>query len=68
MRADSTGTGTGTIDMPGRWHPIPARINWTGNTGTITLYYNPTTVFEDDRIISAVRERKHHRASARRAR
>jgi len=40
VHADSTGTGTGTITLNAGTDP--QRINWTGSTGTVTLYYNPT--------------------------
>ena len=40
MRADSTGTGVGTIVMPAG--TTSHRVNWTGSTGTITVYYNPS--------------------------
>ena len=39
LRADSTGTGTGTIQMPGGTQPV--RLDWTGSTGTVTVFYNP---------------------------
>ncbi|MEA2879413.1 MAG: hypothetical protein QOF14_4609 [Hyphomicrobiales bacterium] len=39
MHADSTGTGFGTIVMPGG--TTSQRINWTGSTGTVAVYYNP---------------------------
>jgi filamentous hemagglutinin family protein len=41
MRADSTGTGIGTIDLPAG--TTSQRINWTGSTGTVTAYYNPAS-------------------------
>ena len=46
MRADSTGTGVGTLVMG----PItnPTRINWGNSTGTITLTYNPTAFGTQD--------------------
>jgi filamentous hemagglutinin family protein len=40
MQADVTGTGTGTIIMPGGTQSV--RVDWTGSTGTVTNYYNPT--------------------------
>ena len=39
MRADSTGTGIGTIVMPFST-PNPVRVDWTTSTGTVTVYYN----------------------------
>ncbi len=38
MRADSTGTGIGTIVMPASTFTI--RVDWTTSTGTVTVYYN----------------------------
>ena len=53
MRADSTGTGTGTLVMG----PItnPTRINWSNSTGTITLYYNPTGFGTQDNFTTGSR-------------
>ena len=53
MRADSTGTGTGTLVMG----PItnPTRINWGSSTGAITLYYNPTAFGTQDTFTSGGR-------------
>ena len=41
IRADSSGTGTGTINLASGTDS--GRINWGGSTGTVTFYYNPTT-------------------------
>ena len=46
MRADSTGTGVGTIVMPPG--TTSQRVNWTGSTGTVTVYYNPTVFGTQD--------------------
>jgi filamentous hemagglutinin family protein len=46
MHADSTGTGFGTIVMPAG--TTSQRINWTGSTGTVTVYYNPTVFGTQD--------------------
>ncbi len=40
LRADSTGTGMGTIIMPGG--TSANRLDWSGSTGTVSVYYDPT--------------------------
>ncbi|MGB9369089.1 MAG: filamentous hemagglutinin N-terminal domain-containing protein, partial [Xanthobacteraceae bacterium] len=50
MHADSTGTGSGTIVMPAG--TTSQRINWTGSTGTVTIYYNPTVFGTQDNFTS----------------
>ena len=41
LRADNSGTGTGTIVMPAS--TFQNRVNWTASTGTVAVYYNPAT-------------------------
>ena len=46
MRADSTGTGIGTIVMPAS--TFLTRVDWTASTGTVKVYYNPTVFGTQD--------------------
>jgi Subtilase family/M26 IgA1-specific Metallo-endopeptidase N-terminal region len=40
LRADSTGTGAGTVNFaPGT---TPGNVNFQSSTGTVSIYYNPT--------------------------
>src|SRR6185295_7394442 len=46
MRADSTGTGIGTIVMPAS--TFLTRVDWTNSTGTVKVYYNPAVFGTQD--------------------
>src|SRR5712691_3970888 len=41
LRADSNGTGSGTIVMPAG--TFPTRVDWTGSSGNVSVFYNPTS-------------------------
>src|SRR4051794_15643662 len=41
LHADSTGTGSGAIVM--NPSTFSNRVDWTGSTGKVTVYYNPTS-------------------------
>jgi filamentous hemagglutinin family protein len=41
LRADNTGSGTGTINLPAG--TFSNRIDWSGSTGQVSFYYNPTS-------------------------
>src|SRR5262249_21481135 len=42
LRADSTGTGTGTVNFATSEFSTAGRVDYTGSTGTVSIYYNPT--------------------------
>src|SRR5262249_5527794 len=42
LRADSTGRGTGTVNFATYPFATAGRVDYTGSTGTISIYYNPT--------------------------
>jgi filamentous hemagglutinin family protein len=42
LRADSTGTGTGTVNFATYQFSTAGRVDYTGSTGTVSVYYNPT--------------------------
>ena len=48
VRADSTGTGVGTIVF--QQFTFGSRINWTGSTGTVTLLLQSDQLYEPDRL------------------
>jgi filamentous hemagglutinin family protein len=50
LRADNTGTGTGTVQMPASTNAV--RLDWTASTGTVSVYYNPTIFGTQDNFTS----------------
>lgn len=42
LRADSTGTGAGTVRFLNNFESQPGRVDFTSSTGQVSIYYNPT--------------------------
>ena len=41
LRADSTGTGTGTVRFDSYMSSTPGHVDFSGSTGTVSVFYNP---------------------------
>ena len=46
LRADSTGTGTGTVKFASYPYSTPGHVDFSGSTGTVSVFYNPAQPLE----------------------
>ena len=46
LRADNTGTGTGTVKFASYPYSTPGHVDFSGSTGTVSVFYNPAQPLE----------------------